>query len=113
MGTSQLADPCAKIDDGSREMVKGCSMPTKTVDVPEEILDLLRGSRLGERSATDRVKIALAIYLFLEGVISVGKAAELAEAPRLEFEAQLAEMGLPTVQYDLVDYNQDIQNRGR
>lgn len=84
-------------------------MATKTVDVPEEILDLLGGSRLGERSATDRVKIALAIYLFLEGVISVGKAAELAATPRLEFETQLAMIGLPTVQYDLADYNHDVQ----
>lgn len=84
-------------------------MQTKTVDVPEEILDLLRGSRLGKRSATDRVKIALAIYLLLEGVISAGKAAELAATPRLEFETLLVEMGLPTVQYDRVDYNQDVQ----
>jgi predicted HTH domain antitoxin len=84
-------------------------MQTKTVDVPEEILELLRGSRLGERSATDQVKIALAIHLFLEGLISVGKAAELAAVPRLEFEALLVEMGVPTVQYDLVDYDQDLR----
>jgi predicted HTH domain antitoxin len=85
-------------------------MQTKTVDVPEELLDLLRGSRLGERSAADQVKIVLAIHLFLEGLISVGRAAELAAVPRLEFEALLVEMSLPTVQYDLPDYyDQDLQ----
>jgi predicted HTH domain antitoxin len=84
-------------------------MQTKSVDVPEEILDLLRGSRLRERSAADQVKIVLAIHLFLEGLISVGKAAELAAVPRLEFEALLVEMGLPTVQHGLRDYDQDLQ----
>jgi predicted HTH domain antitoxin len=84
-------------------------MQTKTVDVPEEMLELFRGSRLGERSATEQVKIVLAIHLFLEGLISVGKAAELAAVPRLEFEALLVEMGLPIVQYDLVDFDQDLQ----
>lgn len=84
-------------------------MQTRRVDVPEEILDLLRGSRLGKRSAADQVKSALAIHLFLEGLISVGKAAELAQVPRLEFEAFLVEMGLPIVRYEQGDYDQDLQ----
>jgi predicted HTH domain antitoxin len=85
-------------------------MKTKTVEVPEEILDLLQRSRLGRRSGPDQVRTALAIHLFLEGVISVGKAAELAGEPRVDFEWQLVEMGLPTVQYDLADYEQDRRN---
>jgi predicted HTH domain antitoxin len=84
-------------------------MQTRQVDVPEEILDLLHGSHLGERSAADQVKIALAIHVFLEGLISVGKAAELAEVPRLQFEALLVELGVPTVRYELVDFEQDLQ----
>ncbi len=82
-------------------------MKTKTVEVPEEILELLQRSRLGGRSGPDQVRTALAIHLLLEGVISVGKAAELAGEPRVDFEWQLVEMGLPTVQYDLADYEQD------
>ena len=85
-------------------------MKTKTVEVPEEILELLQRSRLGGRSGPDQVRTALAIHLFLEGVISVGKAAELAGEPRVDFEWQLVEMGLPTVQYDLADYEQDRRN---
>lgn len=82
-------------------------MRTKTVEVPEEILDLLQDSHLGRRSEPDQVRTALAIHLFLEGLISIGKAAELAGEDRVGFESRLAEVGLPTVQYDLADYELD------
>ncbi|MBI3977940.1 MAG: UPF0175 family protein [Chloroflexi bacterium] len=84
-------------------------MKTRRVGVPGELLDLLKGSRLGRKSATDQVRTALAIHLFLEGVISIGKAAELSGEPRVELEWQLVEMGVPTVRYDLADYEQDLQ----
>ncbi len=84
-------------------------MQTRKVDVPEEILDLLQRSHLGKQSAADQVKSALAIHLFLEGLISIGKAAELAQVSRLEFEALLVEMGLPIVRYEQGDYDQDLQ----
>jgi predicted HTH domain antitoxin len=79
----------------------------KSVEVPEELLDLLQRSRLGSRTGADQVRIVLAIHLFLEGLVSIGKAAELAGEPRIDFELMLVEMGLPTVQYDLADYEQD------
>lgn len=78
-----------------------------TVEVPEELLDLLQRSRLGSRPTADQVKIALAIHLFLEGLISIGKAAELAGEPPVNLEWLLVSMGLPTVPYDLADYEQD------
>jgi predicted HTH domain antitoxin len=80
---------------------------TKQIDVPEELFALLKGSHLSRRSESDQVRIALAIHLFLEGIVSLGKAAELAGENRIEFEWLLGEMGLPTVQYDLADYEQD------
>ena len=83
-------------------------MSTQQVEVPEELLALLRGSRLATRDSAGQVKAALAIHLFLEGLISIGKAAELAGVPRVEFEWLLVEMGLPTVRYDLTDYEQDL-----
>ena len=85
-------------------------MKTKTVEIPEEILELPQRSRLGGRSGPDQVRTALAIHRFLEGVISIGKAAELAGEPRVDFEWHLVEMALPTVQYDLADYEQDRRN---
>lgn len=84
-------------------------MQTRRVDVPEELFERLQHSRLGKRSAADQVKIALAIHLFLEGMISIGKAAELAGEPRVDFEWLLSEMGLPIARYDRADYKQDLQ----
>ena len=72
-------------------------MKTKPIEVPEEILDILHGSHLGRRSESDQVRTALAIHLFLEGLISIGKAAALAGEARVEIEWRLVEMGLPTV----------------
>lgn len=82
-------------------------MKTKEIDIPEELLDLLQRSRLGLRA--DQVKTALAIHLFQEGIISVGKAAELAGDPRVAFELFLNDIGIPTVHYDLPDYEQDLR----
>ncbi len=85
------------------------NMRTKQIDVPEEILSLLEESRLGPRTSADRVKAALSIHLFLEGLISIGKAAELADVPRVEFEWLLVSIGLPTVRYELADYDDDLR----
>lgn len=83
-------------------------MKTTTIDIPEEVLALLQRSRLGSRASADQVRAALAIHLYLEGLISIGKAAELAGVPRVDFEWLLVEIGLPTVRYDLADYEQDL-----
>lgn len=48
-------------------------MATQKIDVPEELLTLLRQSRLGTRPAADQVPLALAIRLFQERLISVSR----------------------------------------
>lgn len=88
-------------------------MTTRTVEVPEEMLALLRESRLGGRSESDQVRIALAIHLFHLGAISVGKAAELAGEPRAPFELLMGEIGIAPVRYDLVDYERDKESLQR
>ena len=82
---------------------------TQTVEVgiPEELLTLLKRSRLGDRPVAAQVRIALAIHLMQEGVISVGKAAAIVGEPRASFELQLAEMGIPTLRYDVEDLQRD------
>jgi predicted HTH domain antitoxin len=85
------------------------AMDTRTIEVPEEILQLLEGSRLRGRPDAERVRIALAIHLFLDGVISIGRAAELAGEPRVDFEWLLVQMGVPTVHYEVADYEQDLR----
>jgi len=82
-------------------------MQTTGVDIPQEVLTLLKGSRLGDRPVADQVRVALAIHLFQEGVISAGKAAAIAGEPRATFELLLGEMGIPPVRYGLEDLRQD------
>lgn len=77
------------------------------VDIPEDLIELLKGSRLGERPLADQVRVVLAIHLFQEGVISVGRAAEIAAEPRASFELLLAEMGIPPARFELEDYLRD------
>jgi predicted HTH domain antitoxin len=84
-------------------------MATRKVEVPEELLALLRQSRLGTRPDADQVPLGLAIHLFQEGLISVGRAAELASEPRATFELLLGDLGIPPVRYDLDDYQSDFE----
>lgn len=84
-------------------------MKTRAIDIPEGLVDILTRSRLGSKSGTDQVRAALAIHLFLEGLVPIGKAAELAGEPRIEFEWLLAEMGFPITQYELSDYEEDLR----
>jgi predicted HTH domain antitoxin len=82
---------------------------TRQIDIPEELFERLQQSRLGRRSPADQVKVALAIHLYLEGLISIGKAAELAGEPRIDFEWLLSQMGLPVARYGVTDYEQDLR----
>lgn len=85
-------------------------MKTKQIAVPEEILALFKQSRLGSRAEEDQVRAALAIHLFQEGVISIGKSAKLAGDPRIDFQWLLVQMGIPTVRYELADYERDLES---
>jgi predicted HTH domain antitoxin len=85
----------------------------RTVELPEELLALLEGSRLGDRPEADRVKVALAVHLFQEGVISLGKAAELSGEPRFAFESLLIQLGIDSAIYDAADYGTDSQTIAR
>jgi predicted HTH domain antitoxin len=82
---------------------------TRSVELPDELLDLLRTTHLGSRSEAEQVRVALAIHLFIEEVVSIGKAAELAGVQRIPFEELLVQIGVATVRYDVEDYDQDIR----
>lgn len=69
-------------------------MQTTEVEIPQEVLTLLKGSPLSDRPVADQVRVALATHLFQEGIISVGKAAAIAGEPRATFELLLGEMGI-------------------
>ena len=84
-------------------------MATVPVQVPDDLLALLEQSRLPGHTQDERVRVALALHLFQQGVISIGKAAELAGESRMAFEALLADLGNPAVRYDEAMYERDLE----
>jgi len=56
-----------------------------------------------------KLKMALAILLFQERSISLGKATELAEMSRVRFMEVLKEHGIPTYEYGEKDFEKDQQ----
>jgi len=82
-------------------------MANVAVDVPQELLDQLAQSRFGKVRVAERVRVALAIQLFLAEEISIGRAAELAGYPLIDFHDLLRELGLPTAFYGPEEYAQD------
>jgi predicted HTH domain antitoxin len=77
------------------------------VDVPKELLDQLAQSRYGRIDSAARVRVALAIQLFVAEEISVGRAAELAGYPLVEFHDLLRDVGIPIAVYDREEYERD------
>jgi len=57
-------------------------METVEVGVPEEVLALLKRSRLGDRPVQEQVRVALAIHLFQEGVSSLSARLHPSQASR-------------------------------
>jgi predicted HTH domain antitoxin len=83
-------------------------MADVAVDVPQELLDQLKRSRLARVDEARRVRVALAIHLFLSEEVSIGRAAELAGSPLIEFHDLLRTLDLPTAVYGPEEYAQDI-----
>ncbi len=84
-------------------------MTTVEVTLPDELLELLGQSRLASRPLAAQLRWALAIHLFQEGIISVGRAAALVDEPRANFELSLAEMGIPVARWDTEEYRKDAE----
>ena len=78
------------------------------IDLPEEIIFAMRGLEKPEE-VKKKLKMALAILLFQERAISLGKATELAELSRVRFEEVLKEHGIPVYEYGEKDFEKDQQ----
>lgn len=77
----------AAADD--RRLNKGMSI---TLQVPDSIA---RSLRLPENQVEERLLCELALSLYAQGILSFGKAAELASLSRYEFGALLGRRGIP------------------
>jgi predicted HTH domain antitoxin len=71
-----------------------------TLEVPQDILD-------SARLTTSELKAEIAIYLYSQGRLSVGKARELAGMSLWEFRQLLASRRIPP-HYEVVDLNEDV-----
>jgi len=76
------------------------------IDLPSDILLTLNES---EKELKNRIKISLAIQLFVQQKVTIGKAAQIAGLSRLQFETVLAESNIPISSLGLEDVMKDIQ----
>ncbi len=93
-------------------VIGGRTMATKLkqieLELPQDIIFAMRGQREVE-DIKKKLKRALAIILFQERAISLGKAIELAEMSRVRFIELLKEYGLPAYVYTEEDFKKDQQ----
>jgi predicted HTH domain antitoxin len=83
-------------------------MATRTLEIPQEVLD-------SARLTTDELKIELAVTLYAQGRLAIGKARELAGMSLWEFRQLLASRHIPP-HYDLADFEEEfatLQSLGR
>lgn len=79
------------------------------IDLPSDILLALNES---EGELKQRIKLALAIQLYMEQKVTIGKAAQIAELSRWQFEVALSESKLPVSTLDTLDVLGDIEKLG-
>lgn len=58
----------------------------------------------------DEIKFLLAIKLLEEGIVSLGKAAEIAGYSEKAFAEILIHKGVPPIKYSKLDLNKELQN---
>ena len=75
------------------------------IEIPE---DLLQAIRLPAEEAPVRLKRELAIRLYAKGLLSFGKARQLAGMSRWDFHDLLGEEGIPR-RYDVEELEEDLQ----
>jgi predicted HTH domain antitoxin len=81
-------------------------MPTIEVTLPEEVLTALRKS---PREVARDVRIAAATQWHAEGLVSQGKAAELAGLSRPEFLDELTRRKVPVIQMTVEELRAELE----
>lgn len=81
-------------------------MTTIQVEVPDSVFLALRESPAGV--ARD-IRVAAAVNWFARGLVSQGRAAELAGISRWEFLEELGRRGVPAINITLDDLRQELR----
>ena len=76
-----------------------------SIEVPRELLQAIK---LPAEEVPVRLKRELAIRLYAKGLLSFGKARQLAGMTRWDFHDLLAEEGIPR-RYDVEEIEEDLQ----
>lgn len=58
----------------------------------------------------DELKLLLAIKLFEDGVVSLGKASEIADYSEKAFAEVLVHKGIAPIKYEKLDLNKELRN---
>ena len=75
-----------------------------TLEIPDEVV---KGMHLQASDAQTEVRKEVALALYARGLLSIGKATELAGVPRSNFEAILAERHVERP-YDATELERDL-----
>lgn len=83
-------------------------MQSKTIqiDIPSNLSSAIDES---DQELKDQLKLALAMLLYQQEKLTLGKAAELANLSRYEFEVALSQNKIPISQLTLSDIESDIE----
>jgi predicted HTH domain antitoxin len=82
---------------------------TILIGIPDTVA---RAIRIPRKEQQRQLKIELALGLYTQGILSFGKAAELADMTKLEFSLLLGKRNIPR-QYDETDLQDDIAYASR
>jgi predicted HTH domain antitoxin len=79
---------------------------TISVNLPADIFLTLNET---ETELKKRIKVSLAIRLYIQQKVTIGKAAQIAELSRFQFEKLLSENDIPVSNLDLDDILNDLK----
>lgn len=85
-------------------------MASVSVQVPDELDTLFAGTPLDGLPLGAQVRAAAAITLYQQGVVSIGKAAELAQFARIPIEKLLVRLGIPVALIDETELVHDLES---
>ena len=84
-------------------------MATVTIELPARLLAALQRSPEEAKAIEKEILLAAAIDWYRRGLISQGRAAEIAGIPRAEFIDALAARQIEVAQIDLASLDRDIE----
>ncbi|MEZ4688400.1 MAG: UPF0175 family protein [Bacteroidia bacterium] len=82
------------------------ALQTIQINLPSDILLTINES---ENELIKRIKFSLALQLYLQERVTIGKAAQIAEMNRLDFETSLSEYQIPISLLEAEDVLDDMK----